>query len=394
MTAAARRSPSRAPSRTASHSSRAELRAVPAVGAGTSEAILWVVVLALNLIGLAMVLSASSAFAVRSGGSAWDYGMRQGAFTAVGMVALGVFRRVDYHRLQRLVPAALAVTIASLVAVLAPGVGRLAGGARRWIPLGPVAYQPAELAKLALVLYVAHLLATRRRKLHDPLQVVLPTFVVMGAFGVLLILQPDLGSIAVLLAVAVAMLYSAGANQRWTAYGFAGLAGIGALLAVFEPYRRRRLLAFLDPWADPLGNGWQTINSMVGIANGGLMGVGIGEGSAKWGYVPEAHTDFIFSVIAEEMGFAGAALVVVLFVAVALVGCRIALHAPDAFGRLLVTGITVWLVFQAFVNMGVVVGLLPIKGLPLPFVSYGGTSMVMCMAGVGVMLNVCRQARA
>jgi cell division protein FtsW len=229
--------------------------------------------------------------------------------------------------------------------------------------------------------------------MDDTRLTLLPVTVVFGGIAVLLMLQPNLGTTIVLGAIVLSLLWVAGTPL----VPLSGLAALGALvasgLALLEPYRRARVLAFLDPWADYQNGGYQNIQSLVGIASGGLTGTGLGESRAKWGFLPEAHTDFIFAIIGEELGLVGALVVVLLFVTLCVLGCRAALLAPDRFGMLIAAGVTVWFGAQAFVNIGAVIGILPITGVPLPFVSYGGSSLLFSMVAAGLLLNVARQAQ-
>lgn len=361
---------------------------------GTGQVVLVVSVVALNLLGLAMVLSASSVSSLYDGTDTWFHFRRQATWIGLGTVALLVFRRIDYRTWRRFVPAMLALAGATLVVVLMPSVGLEANGARRWIGVGPLTFQPTELFKMAMVLYTADLLDKRREALRSPAMTLGPVLIVFGTAGLLIMMQPDLGSLIVAGGITFGILFAGGVSLAPLILAAGVGTGAALVLAMTESYRRNRLLAFLDPWDDPLNTGYQTIQSLVGVANGGVTGVGIGEGRAKWGYLPEAHTDFIYAVVGEEMGFVGSVLVLGLFAAVAVVGVRIALRAPDRFGTLVALGILVWLVLQAVVNVGTVVGVMPITGVPLPFVSFGGTSLIMGMAAVGILLNIGRQGRA
>lgn len=360
----------------------------------TGQLTVLIVVAALNLIGLAMVLSASSVTSLYQGTNTWHHFTRQGIWIALGTVAMGIMWKVDYRFWRRVIPLALGVTLALLTAVLVPGIGDSVNGSSRWVRLGPVGFQPTELLKLTIVLYVADLLARRKDELHKPSRTLMPVVIVFGVSSALVLLQPDLGSVLVTAGVVIGVLF-AGGVALGPLVGIVALGGtLSVVLSMTEGYRRARLLAFLDPWADPLNTGYQTIQSMVGIANGGVTGVGVGQGRAKWGFLPESHTDFIFAVVAEEMGLVGGFLILSLFVMIAAVGVRIALRAPDRFGMLVATGVIVWMTLQAVVNIGAVVGLLPITGVTLPFVSFGGTSLVVGMAAIGLLLNIGRQGNA
>ncbi len=385
------------PARRSPRPTTASARRAPADGTGgwgTGQVIVIVVVVALNVVGLAMVLSASSVSSLYEGTDTWFHFRRQALWLGLGTTALVFARLIDYRLWRRVVPLALAVTLAALLAVLVPSVGIEAKGATRWIAVGPLSFQPTELLKLTMVLYAADLLAKRERVLDQPLHTMAPVLVVFGSCALLVMLQPDLGSVIVLGGITFTVLFGGGVALGPLLGATSAGAGLALVLAMSEGYRRNRLLAFLDPWEDPLNAGYQTIQSLVGVANGGVTGVGIGEGRAKWGYLPEAHTDFIYAVVGEEMGFVGSVMVLSLFLVLAAVGIRIALRAPDRFGTLVALGIVAWLVLQALVNIGTVVGALPITGVPLPFVSFGGTSLVVGMAAIGVMLNIGQQGRA
>jgi cell division protein FtsW len=386
------------------------LRAVPAPAEGRSRArlpvaapdtigtrgsflALFAVVAVLNLLGLVMVLSASAVTSLYDYGSPWYQLQRQFMWLFLGSVALLVSLRVDYHRWRRYTRLLLLGALGLLALVLVPGVGVSVNGATRWLGYGSLSFQPSEMAKLALVLFAADLLGRRGDKVrnwHLGLKPVLVVFLVVAA---LIMLQPNLGTTMILAAVVLTLCFVAGTPLKPMGVALVGLVGAATLFAFAEPYRFRRLMAFRDPWADPLNLGFQTVQSQTGIANGGLLGTGIGEGRAKWGFLPEAHTDFIYAIVGEELGLLGALTVVGLFVVFGVLGVRTALRAPDRFGMLVATGVTTWILVQAFVNIGAVVGVLPITGVPLPFVSAGGSSLLFTMVASGLLLNVARQAR-
>ncbi|MCD9622478.1 putative lipid II flippase FtsW [Rhabdothermincola salaria] len=377
----------------ADRADRAERVEREPLGSGSSFAWMFGLVVVLNLIGLLMVLSASAVTALYEYGSPWYQFQRQFLWLSIGSVALLIALRIDYHRWRRYTRLVLLAAIALLVLVLVPGVGVDANGATRWLGYGPFSFQPSELAKLALVLFAADLLARRGSKVrnwHLGLKPVMVVFIVVAA---LVMAQPNLGTTLVLAAVVLVMCFVAGTPTTPLAVTTGGLVAGATFFAFSEPYRFRRLMAFRDPWADPLNLGFQTVQSQTGLANGGLLGTGLGEGRAKWGFLPEAHTDFIYAIIGEELGLLGALAVVALFVLLGVLGVRTALRAPDRYGMLLATGITAWILVQAFVNIGAVVGVLPITGVPLPFVSAGGSSLLFTMAGAGLLLNIARQAR-
>ena len=279
-----------------------------------------------------------------------------------------------------------------LVLVLVPGIGVTVNGSSRWLALGPAQFQPSELAKLAVVIFGADLLARQAERAPDGRVPVGPMLVLLSVVSGLLLAQPSLGITIVMATIVMIMLFAAGASLlRLGALG-AISAGAATFLALAEDYRRARVFAFLDPWADPQNTGYQTIQSLIGTASGGLFGVGLGASRAKWGFLPFAHTDFIFAIVAEELGLVGAVVVVALFAALAVLGIRVAFHAPDAFGALLATGIIAWFSVQPVINIGAVLGVQPITGVPLPFVSFGGSSVVVSLGATGLLLNVARQS--
>jgi cell division protein FtsW len=352
------------------------------------------IVLALLAIGLAMVYSASGIRALDALDDPRYFLVQQSAWVAVGLVAMVLVARVDYHRYRRAAFPFLVIGLALLVAVLVPGIGTRVAGASRWLRLSSFAgIQPAELMKLALVLYLAFWLAAKRPRIGS-WAVTVPFVGIVLLVAGLVVAEPDLGTAIVVVAIALSMYFVAGA--RLLEFGaLAGLAGtLVAVVAVIQPYRLARLTTFLDPWSDPKGAGFQTIQAIYGLALGGPLGEGLGAGKEKFGFLPAPYTDSIFAVLGDELGLLGTLTVVVLFLALAFKGIRIALGAPDAEGGLLATGITVWLVFQAWVNMAVVAALVPMTGITLPFISYGGSSICVGLVAVGILLNVGRQAVA
>ena len=352
------------------------------------------VIVALLGIGLAMVYSASGIKALDAQDDPRYFLIQQSAWVAIGLAAMFVVARVDYHRYRRLALPGLAIAILLLAVVLVPGVGTRVGGASRWLRISSFAgLQPAELAKLALVVYLAFWLAAKR-ELVGRWSVTVPFVALLSIVAALVIAEPDLGTAIVVVAIGLAMYFVAGARI----IEFAALGGLAticvAAVAVVQPYRLLRLVTFLDPWSEPQGAGFQTIQSIYGLALGGPLGEGLGAGREKFGFLPAPYTDSIFAVLGDELGLLGTLTVVVLFLLIAFKGVRIALSAPDATGTLLATGVTVWLVFQAWVNMAVVAALLPMTGITLPFISYGGSSICVGLVAVGILLNVGRQAVA
>ncbi len=358
---------------------------------------LTLVVIALTLFGLVMVLSASSVTSLYQLdiGKASPYYQfkRQLMWAGLGAIAFIATSRMDYRWLQRIATPLLAVSVALMVAVLIPGVGRNINGSSRWLGIGPLVFQPSELAKLAVVVFIADLLTRRHKRMDRPDLTVRPVIVVLAVVSFLLLLQPKLGTPIILSAVGLMMLFVAGGRLDHLV-GWATVSGLAAaFLAYSSPYRRVRMMAFLNPWDDPTGFGLQTIQSQVGIASGGLFGVGLGAGRAKWGFLPYAHTDFIFAIVAEEVGLIGSAALILAFLLLGYLGMRTAMKAPDRFGMLLAAGITSWLLVQAFLNIGMAIGQLPITGEPLPFVSAGGSSLLAVLAGGGLLTSVARRSR-
>ena len=351
---------------------------------------LWLVAVVLGLLalGLAMVYSASGIRALDALDDPSFFLFQQSLWATGGILAMVFFARLDYHRLRPFALPLLVLVFVLLVLVLVPGIGTRAGGAARWIRFGgPLGVQPAELAKLALALYLAFWLGARGRAIGTA-GITAPFAALVGALAALVVAEPDLGTAIVIGALALTMYFVAGARLR--EFGAIGvLAGaLVALAAVAQPYRLQRVLTFLDPWSDPRDTGFHTIQALYALALGGPLGEGLGASREKSGFLPAPYTDSIFAVLGEELGLWGTLLVVLLFFTLAFRGIRIALRAPDREGALLATGITIWLAFQAWVNMAVVASLVPMTGITLPFISYGGSSLLVCLIGVGILLSV------
>ena len=345
-------------------------------------------VVMLLIVGLGAMLSASSVISIRETGDHLFYIKRQIIWVGLGLAALVVFSKIPYRMYRRFAIPIFLVAVAGLVATLM--FGDVRGGARRWIEVGPMTIQASEYAKLATVILLAAVLAKKDRLLRHLPHFLLPVIAILGVVSILLLLQPDFGTTLLIGAAAFAMLMASAAPLGY----IVGLGGISAVLAVAGAfgmdYRRARITGFLDPFADPLGTGHQAVQSLVALGSGGWLGIGLGASRARWSFLPNAHTDFIFAIIGEETGFAGASLVIVLFAVFAAVGIRIALTAPDTFGRLVAVGIVSWLTVQALINVGGVVAVLPITGVPLPFVSSGGNAMIVSLAAVGILVNISR----
>jgi len=340
----------------------------------------------LTLFGLVMIYSASSITASVKEGSSWHYFVRQLIFIGMGTAVAFVLSRFDYRLLQSRAIGLWVAGNALLVVTLVLGVVR--GGARRWIPLGFFNLQPSELAKIACVLLVAAMALEWMRGRTETQRFLGGTAVVTGVPVLLIIMQPDLGTTLTLVAAVAMVLILAGIDWRWAAGAFIGGVALVSLAIAVEPYRVKRVLAFLDPWADPQGKGYQTVQALLAFGTGGIDGVGLGLSRQKFFYLPEAHTDFILAIIGEEAGLIGALAVVVAVGVFVWAGFRIASCARDPYGRLVAGGLTGMLAFQAVLNMAAVTGLMPITGKPLPFVSYGGSSMLVTMICVGLVLSV------
>ena len=347
--------------------------------------LLVLVTLGLVAFGLVMVYSASSARALLSSDAPSYYLKRQAIYALMGLVALVVLSRFDFHRLRQATQPLLAVTFFLLVAVLA--IGTAVNGARRWIPVGFMNFQPSELAKLVLALWTAALLA--RKPAPSTLgELAKPIGVVVGLACALILIEPDLGTAIAIAIMVSAILVVSGTRLRLLASA-GGIATSIVLLAIwFEPYRRERIFSFLDPWHDPQGAGFQSVQSMIALGSGGFFGVGLGESVQKIYYLPEASTDMIFAIIGEELGLIGAMAVIAAFAVFAYAGFNIALNCRDPFGKRLAVGITALICGQAAVNVSAVMGIAPLTGIPLPFVSYGGSSLVVGLAAVGILLNI------
>jgi cell division protein FtsW len=342
-----------------------------------------------------MVYSSSFIYAQERTGDGFAFIKKQLVFAILGFVAMYGAIRTPYRTWAKYSYPVGIGAIVLLAIVLIPGVGTRVLGAQRWLKLGPISVQPAEIAKFAMILFVAQQLEKKSDRLHRFVPGVLANFLLPLPAMALLLLQPDFGSTVMITVVIFMMMFLAGVPKRWLT-GIVVLGGSAAFALVMgSAYRRARLMTFLDPWQDPLGRGFQVLQSMLGVHNGSLFGVGLGNGKEKLFYLPEAHNDFIFAVIGEELGFVGVVAVVLAFCFFIYRGLRVASECwenrQDRFGALAAAGITLSLGLQGFVNMGVVLGLLPTKGLTLPFVSYGGSALVVDLFAVGILLNISRE---
>ena len=349
--------------------------------------VLVLVTLALTAFGLVMVYSATSARAVDGGnGRPMEYLLRQALFAGLGLIALLLAARTPYVFWRKIAPSFLVVSLVLLAGVLL--VGQSVNGARRWVPLGPFAFQPSELAKLALAVWVAAWLARKRQRPESLTELGKPLGLVAGLACILILVEPDLGTAVSVVVMLAGILVVAGLPSGLLVRAFAIIAAVGALAIWLEPYRRTRFFAFLDPWHDPQGAGFQIVQAMIGLGSGGWLGVGIGHGVVKVFDLPEAHTDMIFATVGEELGLVGTAAVICAYAAFAWAGFRIALACKDPFGKLLAAGLTVLICGQAAINLAAVLAIAPLTGITLPFVSYGGSSLIAALGAVGILLNI------
>ncbi|MEO8477044.1 MAG: putative lipid II flippase FtsW [Actinomycetota bacterium] len=356
-----------------------------------SLALLLIPTALLTVLGLVMVLSAGSISAVEGYGTSFWYFNRQALYAVAGVLAMVVAARLPHTVWQKLAAPMMITIVPLMVIALHPSSGTALYGASRWIDLGPVTLQPSEFLKLALVAFSATILTRKWRKLDDPWHLAIPLAPVVAVVALLVVLQRDLGTTVILCGTVFLMLFAAGVRLKYL--GISGGVGLVAAAALIfgEEYRRTRFLdAYLHPWADRMDTGYQLVQGLIALGSGGWFGVGLGASRQKWDYLPNAHSDFIFAIVGEELGLVGAFLVMLLFGMLLYAGIRIALQAPDTFGRLLAAGITSWIGLQTFINMGAVTGLLPITGVPLPLLSFGGTALVVTLTGIGVLVSIAR----
>ena len=359
-----------------------------------SDKLLFIATLALVCASLVMVYSSSAVIGLEHYKDRPSlFLIKQATFALVGFALMQILMRVDYHRYRQpgVIWAVLGITAVALVVVL---FGPRINGARRWLALPGIGVQPSEFAKIAVIFFVAALLERRMDRIDDLRYSILPVGVVLGSVVALIMLQPDLGTALSIIVIVAVMIFAAGINYRY----IVGLVLVSLpaayIVLMSADYRRRRMTVFLDPWSDPLGDGFQVIQSLIAVGTGGLFGRGLMAGVQKLYYLPYPHTDFIYAVIGEELGLLGTSLVLACFCVIAWRGLRTALRAPDRFGSFLALGLTAMIIVQAFFNISVVLGLLPTKGIPLPFMSFGGSSLLMSMLGMGILLNVSQHASA
>jgi cell division protein FtsW len=341
-------------------------------------------------IGIVMIYSSSSIYAWERYRDSAFFLKRHLAFILIGCVVTFIIMGIDYRKFQRFAKPLLVIAFLLLVLVLIPGIGREVSGARRWFRFKFLSFQPSEFANLAIIIYIADFISRKGRQISDFFRGLLPPICVLGVFALLILAQPDLGTTVALSSVVLLLLFVAGVRPAYIISLI--LTSIPALyLLIFSvPYRRNRILAFLNPWADPRGTGFQIIQSQLALGSGGIFGVGLGHSKQKLFYLPAAHTDFIFSIIGEELGLIGTLGVIIIFMAFLIQGLKITKSAPDKFGYFLAMGLLLMVCLKATINIGVSCGLLPTKGLPLPFISYGGSSFIFDMLCLGILMNIAR----
>jgi len=348
----------------------------------------------LCLLGLPIVLSASAPGAILAGGSPWSYVIRQSIYMGLGAIAAVVVSRTPLAVVRKLRFALPLVAFSLLVVVFVPGLGHFAGGSSRWIGIGPFQLQPSELMKLAIVVFAADMLARRSKRPDQWRAFVWPLFLFMSVAAMLIVRQPDLGTAIVIGCITFSMLFAAGTQLRLLVLPGAAVCAAGAVFALSATYSRDRLLSFVDPFAHASTSGYQVVQSLATLGLGGVTGSGVGASITPWGFLPNAHTDFVFAVIAGNLGLVGALAVLAGFGAFGWAGFRIAARERDPFARFVAIGVTCWVLAQAVINIGGVVDALPVTGIPLPFISYGGSSLVVALIGVGLLFGIARRQPA
>lgn len=351
---------------------------------------LFMTTMVLVCVGIVMIYSASCIYAWERYHDGFFFLKRHISFVAIGIVLAFLVMTVDYRKFRTFAKPLLLVSLLLLALVLIPGIGREVSGARRWFRFKFISFQPSELANIAVIIYMADFITRKKEMLKSFVWGFMPAMMVLGAVVLLILMQPDLGTTLALGVVVFIMLFIAGVRPQHLLYVI--LAGLPALyfLIFHVPYRRMRIMAFLNPWADPRGSGFQIIQSQIALGSGGITGIGLGHSKQKLFFLPAAHTDFILSIIGEELGLIGTVGVVSLFVLFILLGLKIVKNAPDQFGYLLGLGLVSMITLKAMVNIGVSCGVLPTKGLPLPFISYGGSSFIFDLVSVGILMNIAR----
>jgi len=361
---------------------------------GELDSQLLTAVLILVGVGLLTIASAGVFYSQTRFGSPYYFLNRQFLFGIIpGMFALWFFSRIDYHFWRRFSVVFFGLTVLCLILIFIPGLGTKVYGASRWLAIGPFSFQPSEMAKLSIILYLSAWLAKQGKKqVGDFYEGFIPFLVILGVLGFLVIKQPDTGTLGLILCISLGIFFVAGARMTHIALIVSGAIGFLGVLIALAPYRMQRMLVFLNPEHDSQGVGYQVTQALIAVGSGGFFGAGLGQSRQKFNYLPEPVTDSIFAVFSEEWGFFGAMVLIGLFTWLIIRGINVARTAPDDFGRLIATGVTVWIFAQTFINIMAITGLIPLTGVPLPFMSYGGTSLVFLLAGVGLMLNISRQS--
>lgn len=345
-------------------------------------------------IGIMMIASAGVFFGKSRFGDEYFFIKHQVLFGVLpGFIILFIVQKINYNWWRKVTALLFFLAIVCLILVFIPGMGNTLQGASRWLNLGPISFQPTEFMKLAIVLYFALWLEGREGKLTNYKEGLIPFVAIIGLVGILIIKQPDMGSLGLIVLISIAMFFVSGVPLHFLFYLFAGGGLLAFLLIKLEPYRMNRLTSFLHPGLDPQGIGYQINQALIAVGTGGIFGLGLGHSRQKFNYLPEPVGDSIFAIISEEVGMIGAMIVVVLFVLFALRGFKIAKNAPDMFSKLVAIGITFWVVFQAFMNIMAIIGLMPLTGIPLPFISYGSTSLIFILTGVGILLNISKHSK-
>lgn len=357
------------------------------------DIILLLVTLILVTAGTVMIYSSSSAIAAERFGDGYYFLKKQMVFVILGLGAMIMLSKIPYYYLRKVAYLSILLSVALLSLLLISRLGIKVGGATRWLDLGVFSFQVTEIVKVSLVLFLAHFLTRKEEHIRELTRGFLGPLIITSIIIGFVLLQPDFGTAAIMAMILIFMLYLAGSRILHLTGLAALLIPAGFMLVMHEGYRVKRFLSFLDPWKDPTNSGFQIIQSLLSFGSGGMLGTGLGNGMQKLFYLPEPHTDFILSVIAEEGGFIGVTIVIFLFTFLVFRGFMISLKAPDLFGTLLASGLTIIIALEAFINIAVVMGLIPTKGLALPFLSYGGTSLIMSLATVGILLNIssCRE---
>jgi len=351
---------------------------------------IFIIAVTLICVGIVMIYSASSIYAWEKYGDSFFFLKRHLSFLLTGIILTFAVMAIDYRRLRRYAKPLLILAIVLLVLVLVPGLGREVSGARRWFRFKFISFQPSELANIAVIIYISDFLARKSGDIKQFFKGFLPPIMVLSLVSLLVLMQPDLGTTMALGAVVLIMIFVGGVRISYLVSLI--LASIPALyiLILGVPYRRARILSFINPWLDPKGSGFQIIQSQIALGSGGIFGVGLGHSKQKLFYLPAAHTDFIFSIIGEELGLAGTIGVIILFILFVSQGIKITKNAPDKFGYFLALGLVLMITLKAAINIGVSCGIFPTKGLPLPFISYGGSSFIFDMVSVGILMNIAR----